>query len=250
VGRLYLTFAINLQRQLWNLAFLHRKFALVRDQDQLRCYFSQTALKDAFNNRIREDLSQVLNLVDTVLWTVMYRDLRVWNEPEYYKTNRALWEKKRHSESSLLRLFVYEEGWLKDPLMLAPLLKGARWHREMGYKARFIEKGLAENLVSGDEPHFVSSCLINATVIRMVGYELEAAKSASKPPEQSFNRYIFDCNSQEEIVKQYKSKFMTAWDHELALEPAKFESKLRKLPEHADVVRNVNSFLARHASLN
>lgn len=234
-GHLYLTFAINLQLDPWEGAGTNG-FVLVRDRAQVRR--TPGSHESAFNQLLERDLAIILSLVNGSLWSVMYRDMIVWKNPRYYRANQEL--RQRKEPDKLRRLFVYEEDWLQRGVKLVPMLVAARWHKEQSYHAKFVSREKATGSILTTADSSLASCLVNRTVIQMEGYHDTSTVAIKHDPgivagqrssgidagdrDSVYIRYLYECDSQEGCVNNYRDDFTKAWNNGVC--PDDFEKEV------------------------
>lgn len=222
---LYISFAITLQMDPWKRAFGNERFVFVRDKEEISCFCESDMVDSEFENRLEQDLVEMLHLVNGKLYSVMYRDVNAWQQGAYCQHNFDLLERKggRGHKTDLRRLFVIDPAWLKKPSDSTPndylvsVIIGAMWHKDNSYSARFITlSGVDRRLVRSDET-FLSSCLLNETVINM---SATSERDGDGPPK--YNRYVYRCDSNELRVADYERLFGETWRREEALSIEKF----------------------------
>jgi hypothetical protein len=203
-GDLYMTFAIELQLDPWRHAAQKQRFVFIRDYEAFKCYYNEDSARTEFEDRLERDLEAILGLVNGTLFSVMYKDYRVWRQESYHKSNLTLLVRVS-GKTELRRLFVFDEGLLSDEAYFKSLAIGAMWHRDNQYPSRFLLRTRmnSQHTLIHSRAEFLASCLVNKTIIEM--------DQKSEVPSGPTSRYIYRCESDEVLVKKYESQFNRAW---------------------------------------
>lgn len=219
---LYISFAITLQMDPWKRAFGNESFVFVRDKEEVSCFFPADRVDIEFQNRLQQDLIEMLHLVNGKLYSVMYRDMLAWQRRPYHQQNADLLARKGGSD--LKRLFVLEPEWMKPEqdgkanAYLVSAIVGAMWHSENKYRAKFLARNLADEFLFESGDHFLSSCLLNETVIKMSA----TAEPGAKGGIRKFDRYIYRCDSSVSSIESYDGAFQACWNFSEARSPKEF----------------------------
>ena len=214
-GPLYLTFAIKLQLSPW-IENVTNEFTFIRDIEEM-----PKSDQVKFDGQLKNDLKEILELVNGKLWSVMFNDIHVWNYREYFQSNNELLKnKQQHTE--LKRMFIYKNEWLIKREYLRPLLMGALWHlKNKGYGCKFVEVSKVNPyLIKVEQKEMLASCLINKTVIKM-DKETDAHGQS--------RRFKYYCDSSSDAEKTYENWFDDAWNtHMEAMSPELFIAHVKK----------------------
>jgi len=228
-GELFFTFAIYLQLSPWVDAASHKAYQFTRHYDDVHYLFGESQAKIRYRQFIREDLQTILSLVNGKLWSVMFRDIDVWTESAYYVSNSELLRRVRaNKETSLRRLFLYENDWPDDRMRFRALAGAAMWHQDNDYECRFADRDSVDSsIVSSVEKYYVASCLVNGTRIIMSQKPLPRPKATSKDRENRVDQEVdewfrYQCDVDAAMVAAYAHDFNTAWLDMDAREPSDF----------------------------
>ena len=223
-GQLFFAFAIHLQLKPWVTAASHETYQFTRYYDDV-CYLWPIAeqAKLRYNQLVREDLEAILKLVNGKLWSVMFRDIDVWSDPIYYKSNNELLERTKHRGTDVRRLFLFEQDWLDDDAGFKALAGAAIWHLEHNYDSRFAQKNKVTSTIVSLDDHYVASCLLNSTRIIMSQSPIPRAKASSKKGKMSqYDWFRYRCDVNAADVGKYENDFLSAWSDDDALKPEEF----------------------------